>query len=74
MPIPLPKGLSRAQTVIKKQYKAENEKDKVLREIKRGLLKKRNEYYMQQTRTFILTNEPKLRYYKSDSEYRVSDN
>jgi len=25
---------------------------------------------MQQTRTFILTNEPRLKYYKGDNEYR----
>lgn len=49
----------------------EENQPKVLKELKRGLLKKRNEFYLQQTRTFILTNEPKLRYYKNEEEYKV---
>lgn len=44
-----------------------------MKELKKGVLKKKNEFYMQQTRTFILTNEPKLRYYKNETEYRVSN-
>ncbi|CDW79266.1 3-phosphoinositide-dependent protein kinase 1 [Stylonychia lemnae] len=69
-PVPLPQSLqasARKQTVIKRQIKAG---EKYVEELKRGLLKKRNEYFMQQTRTFILTNEPSLKYYKNESQFR----
>lgn len=47
-----------------------NEKPPV-RELRKGLLKKKNEWYMQQVRTFVLTSEPKLKYYKHGTELRV---
>lgn len=43
---------------------------KEIKEVKRGVLKKRNEYFMKQARTFILTTEPRLTYYKNDTEYK----
>lgn len=64
-PIPLPKSLialAKKQTVIRKFKRPE---DKIVEELKRGLLKKRNEFYMKQTRTFILTSAPSLKYYKN---------
>jgi len=39
--------------------------------MKRGILKKRNEFFMKQGRMFILTNEPSLKYYKNETELRV---
>lgn len=43
---------------------------KEIKEVKRGHLKKKNQYFMKQVRTFILTNEPKLTYYKNETEYK----
>lgn len=51
---------------------AEDQAKMGIQEIRRGLLKKKNEWYMQQTRTFVLTNEPRLRYYRNGTELRVS--
>ena len=48
-----------------------SEASKEIKEVKRGVLKKRNEYYMKQARTFILTTEPRLSYYKNDTEFKV---
>eukprot|EP00347_Sterkiella_histriomuscorum_P007491 403348718 len=69
-PVHLPQSLAsqaRKHTTIKKNIKHEN---RIIEDIKRGLLKKRNEYYIQQTRSFVLTNEPTLKYYKNDNNYR----
>ena len=41
-----------------------------IKEIKRGLLKKKNRFYMQQIRTFVLTSEPRLKYYKNETEFK----
>ena len=41
-----------------------------IKEIKRGLLKKKNRFFMQQNRIFILTTEPRLKYYKNDNDFR----
>ena len=34
------------------------------------MLKKKNRFLMQQTRLFILTSEPRLKYYKNDLDFR----
>lgn len=54
--------------------KSQNKKDEpfVLKEIKKGILKKRNEWYIQQERTFLLTNEPTLKYYRNETILRVN--
>ena len=54
----------------KKQQNGESEGPREIKEVKRGQLKKRNQYYMKQVRTFILTNEPKLTYYKNETELK----
>jgi hypothetical protein len=41
-----------------------------IKEIKRGELRKKNRFFMQQTRTFVLTSEPRLKYYKNESDFR----
>ena len=41
-----------------------------IKEIKRGDLKKRNKFFVKQTRTFVLTNEPRIKYYKNKTELR----
>ncbi|CDW79872.1 agc pdk1 protein kinase [Stylonychia lemnae] len=41
-----------------------------IKELKKGLLKKKNRFYMQQQRIFILTSEPRLKYYKNDADFR----
>eukprot|EP00347_Sterkiella_histriomuscorum_P001996 403369877 len=41
-----------------------------LKEIKRGQLKKKNRFFINQNRIFVLTNEPRLRYYKTEREFR----
>ena len=34
------------------------------------MLKKKNRFLMQQTRLFILTSEPRIKYYKNDLDFR----
>lgn len=41
-----------------------------VKEIKKGLLKKKNRFFMKQTRIFILTTEPRLKYYKTENDFR----
>lgn len=53
-----------------KQKKENGDKPREIKEVKRGILKKRNEYYMKQARTFILTTEPRFTYYKNETEYK----
>jgi hypothetical protein len=54
----------------KKQENGGADEPKVIKEVKRGVLKKRNEYFMKQSRLFVLTNEPKLTYYKNETELK----
>eukprot|EP00347_Sterkiella_histriomuscorum_P000106 403377158 len=41
-----------------------------IQELKRGFLKKKNRFFMQQIRIFVLTSEPRLKYYKNDNDFR----
>lgn len=41
-----------------------------IKEIKRGILKKKNRFFMKQTRIFVLTTEPRLKYYKTEHDFR----
>lgn len=72
-PVPLPLALlslAHKKTTVKR-VKVPEESEKIVLEIKRGFLKKKNEWFIQQTRTFVLTNEPRLRYYRNQDDYRV---
>lgn len=74
-PVPIPKGVTLLydkNLTMKRMKKKQNgdEGPKEIKEVKRGNLKKKNQYFMKQVRTFILTNEPKLTYYKNETEYK----
>ncbi|CDW87721.1 3-phosphoinositide-dependent protein kinase 1 [Stylonychia lemnae] len=79
-PVPIPEQLQvlfdKPGTMKKKKKNAIDQEENLeegkieVKELKRGLIKKRNQYYMKQVRTFILTTEPKLSYYKDETEYR----
>ena len=41
-----------------------------IKEIKRGYLKKKNRFFINQIRIFVLTSEPRLKYYKNENDFR----
>lgn len=41
-----------------------------IKEIKRGYLKKKNRFFINQIRIFVLTSEPRLKYYKNEKDFR----
>ena len=41
-----------------------------INQIKKGFLKKKNRFFMNQIRIFVLTSEPRLKYYKNETDFR----